>query len=83
MPEFGCQEIQLVACRMAAHHTGLRVLAEHTSTTAGRPLAVLAASRLSELCLEVCMNVFGREALLAEKPNDNSLIVLDPLNENP
>jgi hypothetical protein len=29
------------------------------------------------------VNVFGRDALPAEKPNDDSLIVLYPLNEKP
>jgi hypothetical protein len=36
MPEFGCQESQLVACQIAPRHAGLRVLAELTGTTAGR-----------------------------------------------
>jgi hypothetical protein len=36
MPEFGCQESQLVAGRMASRHAGLRVLAVHIGTTAGR-----------------------------------------------
>jgi hypothetical protein len=34
MPEFGRQENQLVACRIAPRHAGLRVLAEHTGITA-------------------------------------------------
>jgi hypothetical protein len=46
------------------------------------PNAPLAVSSVSELCLETCVNVFGREALLAEKANDDCLIVLHPLNEN-
>jgi hypothetical protein len=37
MPEFGCQESQLAACRTASRHAGLRVLVEHAGTTAGRP----------------------------------------------
>jgi hypothetical protein len=28
------------------------------------------------------VNVFGRDAFLAEKPNDDSLVGLHPLNEN-
>jgi hypothetical protein len=44
-------------------------------------LAVLAVNNVSELCLETCVNVFGRDALLAEKPNDNSLVILHPLND--
>jgi hypothetical protein len=31
----------------------------------------------------MCVNVLGRDALLAEKPNDDSLGVLHPLNEKP
>jgi hypothetical protein len=46
-------------------------------------LAVLASNRVFELFLETCVNVFGREMLLAEKPNDNSLIALHQLNEKP
>jgi hypothetical protein len=46
------------------------------------PAAPLALSSLSKLCLETCMNVFGRDALLADKPNDNSFIVPYPFNEN-
>jgi hypothetical protein len=38
MPEFGCQESQSVACWITPRHAGLRVLGEHTDTTAGRPL---------------------------------------------
>jgi hypothetical protein len=45
------------------------------------PLAVLTVHSVSELCLETCVNVFGRDVLLAEKPNDHSLVVLSPLNE--
>jgi hypothetical protein len=79
MPEFGCQESQVVACRIALHHTGLCAFAKHTGTT---PDAPLAGSSISELCLETCMNVFGRNTLHAEKPNDGSLVVLHPLSEN-
>jgi hypothetical protein len=46
------------------------------------PDSPLAVSSVSELCLEMCVNVFGRDALLAEKPNDESLVVLHPSNEN-
>jgi hypothetical protein len=76
MPEFGCQESQLVTCRIALRHTGLRVVAEHTGTTAGR------FARLSSVS-ELCVNVFGRDVLLAAKPNNDSLVVLHPLNEKP
>jgi hypothetical protein len=79
MPEFGCQESQLVAYRIAPRHAGLRVLAEHTATTAGRS----ARCNVSELCFETRLNVFGRDALLTEKPKDSSLVGLHSLNENP
>jgi hypothetical protein len=39
-------------------------------------------SIVSKLCLERYVNLFAREALLAEKPNDDSLVVLHPLIEN-
>jgi hypothetical protein len=34
IPKFGCQEGQLVTCRIAPRHAGLRVLAEQTGTIA-------------------------------------------------
>jgi hypothetical protein len=61
MPEFGCQESQLVACPIAPRHAALRVLAEHTGTTGGRSARW---KDISELCLERYVNVFGRDALL-------------------
>jgi hypothetical protein len=42
----------------------------------------LAVKNVSELCLDMSVSVFGREELLAEKPNDDSLVVFHPLNEN-
>jgi hypothetical protein len=36
MTEFGCQDSELVAWRIAPRHAGLRIIAEHTGTTAGR-----------------------------------------------
>jgi hypothetical protein len=45
------------------------------------PDALLAVNGVSELCFETCANVFGRDALLAEKLNDNSLVGLHRLNE--
>jgi hypothetical protein len=45
------------------------------------PLAVLVVRCLSELCLETCVNVFGRGALFAENPSDDSLAILHPVNE--
>jgi hypothetical protein len=79
MPEFGCQETQLVARQIAPRHAGLRVLAEHTGTTAQRS----PRCSVSELCLETCVNVLGRDAPFAEKPNDHTPVVLHPLNEKP
>jgi hypothetical protein len=60
----------------------MQVFASLPNTLAPPPDAPLAVSSVSELCLETCMNVFGREALLAEKPNHDSLVVLHSLNEN-
>jgi hypothetical protein len=71
---------QLVVCRIASRHTGICVLAEQTDTTAGVSAAV---SIVSELCLARYVNVFWRDAFLAEKRNDDSLVVLHPLNEKP
>jgi hypothetical protein len=68
----------LVACRIAPRHADLRVFAEYTTPLPDGPLSV---SSVSELCLETCVNVFGRDAPFAEKPNDDSLARLDPLNE--
>jgi hypothetical protein len=48
------------------------------------PLDVpLAGNSVSELCFEICVNVFGRNAPIAGKPNDDSLVVLHPLNKKP
>jgi hypothetical protein len=46
------------------------------------PLAAFAVGGVSELCFETCVNAFGRDAPLAEELNDDSLVVLHPLNEN-
>jgi hypothetical protein len=48
-----------------------------------RPLALLAANGVSEMFLEAYTNVFERDALLAEKSNDDSLVILHPLNKRP
>jgi hypothetical protein len=45
------------------------------------PDAPLTVSNVSELGFETCVNVFGHDALLAKKPNNNSLVVLHLLNE--
>jgi hypothetical protein len=44
--------------------------------------APLTVSSVSELCLETCVNVFGRDALFTKKPNYDSMVVLHLLNEN-
>jgi hypothetical protein len=47
------------------------------------PDAPLAVTSVSELCPEPCVNIFGRDALLAEKSNDDCLVGVHPLNEKP
>jgi hypothetical protein len=81
MSEFGCQESQLVACRIAPRHAGFRILAKHTGTTPTR--SSRCKQRLRTVPQEVCVNVFGRDAFLAAKPNGSFLIILYPLNERP
>jgi hypothetical protein len=78
MPEFGGQESQFVTCRIASRHAVLRVLVGHIGPP---PEAPLAESSVSEVCLETCMNIFGRGALFAEKPTDDFLVGLHPLKE--
>jgi hypothetical protein len=79
-----CQnsDVKKVNWRFAGLHLVIPVLAFLPNILAPPPDAPLAVSSFSELCFETCVNAFGREALLAEKPNDNSLVVLHPLNEN-
>jgi hypothetical protein len=60
----------------------MQVFAPLSNILASPPDAPVAASTVSELFLETCMNIFGRNALRTEKPNDNSLVVLQTLNEN-
>jgi hypothetical protein len=57
----------------------MQVFASLPNMLAPSPDAPLVVSSVSELCLETCVNVFGRDMLLAEKPNDNFLVVLHPL----
>jgi hypothetical protein len=59
----------------------MQVFASLSNMLAPPPDARLAVSSVSELRLETCVNVFARDALLAEKPNDDSLLVLRSLNE--
>jgi hypothetical protein len=60
----------------------MQVLASLPNILAPPSDAPLVVSSISELCLETSVNVFGRDALLAWKPNDDSLVVPHPLNEN-
>jgi hypothetical protein len=61
----------------------MQVFASLPNILAPPPDAPLAVSGVSELCLETCVNVFGRDIRLAEKLNDDSLVGLHPLNEKP
>jgi hypothetical protein len=61
----------------------MQVIVSLPNILARPPDAPLAVSSVSELCLETCANVFGRDALLAEESNDDLLVVLHPLNEKP
>jgi hypothetical protein len=66
----------------AESHLVMQIFAFLLNILAPPPDAPLAANSVSELCLETCVNVFRRDALLAEKPNDSSLVILHPLNEH-
>jgi hypothetical protein len=66
----------------AGSHLVVQVFVSLRNILAPPPDAPLAVSSVSELCLETCMNVFGRDAVLSEKPNDDPLAVFHPLNEN-
>jgi hypothetical protein len=65
----------------AGSHIVMQILASLPNILAPPPDAPLAVSSVSELCLETCVNVFGLDAFLGEKPNDDSLVVLHPLNK--
>jgi hypothetical protein len=57
----------------AGSHLVMQVFAPWPNILALPPDAPLAVNNVSELCLETCVNVFGRDAVLADKPNDDSL----------
>jgi hypothetical protein len=59
----------------------MQVFASLSIILAPPPDAPLAVSGVSELCRETDVNVFGRDALLAEKASDDSLVVSHPLND--
>jgi hypothetical protein len=63
-------------------HLVMQLFASLPNILAPPPDTPLAVSSVSELCIETCVNVVGQDAPHAEKPNDDSLIVLHPLNEN-
>jgi hypothetical protein len=83
MPEFGCQESELMAWRIAPRHAGFACLLNTLVSPPDTPLAELAPGSVSKLCLEQGVNVIGRDALLAEKPNDDRMVVFHPLNGKP
>jgi hypothetical protein len=80
-----CQnsDIKKVNSWPSESHLVIQVFASLPNILVPRPNAPLALSGNSELCLETPVNVFGRDALLAEKLNNDSLVVLYPLNEKP
>jgi hypothetical protein len=83
---FPNSDVKTVNWRPAGSHLFMQVFASLPNILAppsDDPLAVLTVSSVSELCFERCVNVFGQDALLAEKPDDDSLVVLHPLNEKP
>jgi hypothetical protein len=47
----------------------MQMFESQTNVLEPPPDAPLAVSNVSELCLETCVNVFGRDTFLAEKPN--------------
>jgi hypothetical protein len=59
----------------------MQVFAFLPTILAPPPDAPLAVSGVSELYRETYVNVFGRDALLAEKASDDSLVVFHPLND--
>jgi hypothetical protein len=61
----------------------MQVFASLPNILAPPPDAPLTVRTVSELCLEMCVNVFERDALLAEKPNDDSLVGFHRLHEQP
>jgi hypothetical protein len=79
-----CQnsDVKKVNWRPAGSHLVMQVFTPLPNILAPPLDALLAVSSVSELCLEMCVNVFERHAVLAEKPNDDSLVELHPVNEN-
>jgi hypothetical protein len=58
----------------------MQVLASLPNILAPPTDAPVVVNSVSERCLEPFMNVFARNTLLAEKPNDDSLGVPHPSN---
>jgi hypothetical protein len=77
-----CQnsDIKKVSWWPAGSHLGMQVFASLPNILASPPDAPLAVNSVSELCFETDVNVFGRDALIPEKPNDDPLVVLHPLS---
>jgi hypothetical protein len=67
----------------AGSHLITQVFASLPNVLVPPPDAPLAESSVSKLWLETYVNVFGRDALLAEKPNGDSLVLFRPLNGKP
>jgi hypothetical protein len=67
----------------ARSHFVMQVFASLSNRRTPPPHAPLAVSNVPELRLETCANVFGQDTLLTEKPNNDPLVVLHPLNEKP
>jgi hypothetical protein len=80
MPEFGVKKINQWP---VGSHFVMQVFASLPNIPGPPPDTQFTVSNVSKLCLETCVNVFGRDTLLAEKLNDDSLVGLHPLNEKP
>jgi hypothetical protein len=65
----------------AASHFAILVFASLSNILTPPPETPLAVSSVSELCLDMYINVFERDALLVEKLNDDHLVVLHLLNK--
>jgi hypothetical protein len=80
-----CQnsDVKKVVWWPAGSHFLMQVFGSLPNILVLGPDAPLAVNGVSELYLETYVNVFGRDALLAEKPNDGSVARLHPLGEKP
>jgi hypothetical protein len=80
-----CQnsDVKKVNWRPAGSHLVMHVFASLPNILTPPPDAPLAGNGVSELRLKTCENLFGRDALLAGKSNNDSLVVPHPLSEKP